>query len=288
MRLGQRLGISGFCVSMVLALVACLPQQQEALPLRPGIKPFDAAKATELAPARRAALEQELFSELQMWNRGDRRYPDQAGIARREQRWQAMADEGLELAHITLTVLEPRTGKAHELTPAINRLEQLAEQGDSGAMCLIERLTNVSAAQLDSKQYDATARKWLERGAEQGHPECLITMGGKLLGGVGYAQDTRRGLEMSFRGHQLGYAHGAGALILYYAGRGLEDADNLRRAYCWLSLEDRFDFIEPVSYLRYKIQKQSMKFSAESQEELDKLGQWSPNLEDCLALGNGG
>lgn len=66
---------------------------------------FDHAKAKALKPEKRAAYEQELFSELQQWNRGSRKYPTLEDIERREQRWQQMADDGFELAHITLSVL---------------------------------------------------------------------------------------------------------------------------------------------------------------------------------------
>ncbi|GAA6140853.1 hypothetical protein [Hydrogenophaga sp. 5NK40-0174] len=288
-KVGELKAIELLFIVVLLAVTACTSRQPEStpLPLRPGVKAFDASKVAQLSAERRAALEQELFSELQVWNMGSRQYPDQAGIAAREQRWQAMADEGLELAHITLTVLEPRTGKAHELTPAIKRLEVLAEQGDAGAMCLIDRLVNVTAAQLDWKQYEATARKWLERGAELGHPECLISLGGRTLRGVGYTKDTARGLELIFRGRKAGYAHGVGSLILFYKSKGFEDDANVKRLYCWMVMEDRFYFRDPIDEIARMMRKQSNSLYEHNRETLSELAAWEPNLQDCVDLGKG-
>ncbi len=291
--------VLGICLCASLISTGCGPtgakreaseskQEQRQQLQRPGVTAFDARQASKLSAERRAALEQELFSELQVWNRGSRKYPDQAGIAAREQRWQAMADEGLELAHITLTVLEPRTGKAHELTPAIKRLEQLAEQGDAGAMCLIERLTNVTAAQLDWKQYEATAKKWLERGAELGHPECLITMGGKLLGGIGYEKDIKGGLEMSFAGHEKGYSHGGASLVLFFIKQGLADKEHLKRAFCWSAIDNELNSRDYAGYLERTLRKQSETGWRNQQGLLRELEQWKPTLQECLELGMGG
>jgi hypothetical protein len=276
-------------LGLLVVLGACTPRQPEPTPppLRPGIKAFDASQAKQMSAERRAALEQELFSELQVWNMGSRQYPDQAGIAAREQRWQAIADEGLELAHITLTVLEPRTGRAHELTPAIKRLEVLAEQGDAGAMCLIDRLVNVTAAQLDWKQYEATARKWLERGAELGHPECLITMGAKLLAGVGYPKDTKRGLDMEFQARRAGYSHDVGSLVIHYRSKGFERADNLQRLYCWMSISNQSRFRDPIERLTFQMRKESADLLERNGEALRELSKWTPNLQDCVNLGKG-
>lgn len=48
-----------------------------------------------------------------------------------------MANEGYELAYLTLRVLEPgEPAPSYNPLPTFERLDQLAHDGDAGAMCL--------------------------------------------------------------------------------------------------------------------------------------------------------
>ena len=96
---------------------------------------FDPQKAQGLSAERRAELERELFSELWMWNGGSRRYGPPNGRAERQQRWIEMAQEGSELAYLTLKVLPPDSF-ARDPRPTLKRLEEMAQHGNSAAMCL--------------------------------------------------------------------------------------------------------------------------------------------------------
>src|SRR5690606_37482581 len=108
------------------------------LPL--GVTPlpaFDEEKAAGLSVERRAELERELFTEVSLWNTDSRRYNGPDALIQRERRWREMASEGFELAHLTLTAFEPGAMRTHSPLRALRRLNELARQGDAGAMCLI-------------------------------------------------------------------------------------------------------------------------------------------------------
>ena len=86
---------------------------------------FDTAKAAQLTSERRAAYEQELFSEVLHWFRPTKRYPtwEPNYYLPREQRWLEMAEDGFELAHIVLRVVQPGAGKRYNAGPAFKRLQ---------------------------------------------------------------------------------------------------------------------------------------------------------------------
>ncbi|MGE0332805.1 MAG: hypothetical protein AB7P37_19175 [Ramlibacter sp.] len=244
---------------------------------------FDHAKARNLTPEKRAAYEQELFSELQLWNRGSRKYPTLEDIERREQRWQQMADDGFELAHITLRVLKPKGGLVHSLAGPMKRLEELAEQGDTGAMCLMPGLVNVTAEQIDWKKYRSASDRWLQRGAELRHPQCMRALGGRMIQGVpGYPHDVKRGLELEFAARRAGYAHDVGALVLYYESKGYADAGNVRRLYCWLQIESQSWLTRAPDLLLERLQR-----DASMQAIFDELKDKKFSLQNCIDLGPG-
>ncbi len=202
---------------------------------------FDEHKAAQLSPEKRAAYEQELFSQINLWNMGSKHYPDADGIARREARWKEMAADGFELAHITLRVLQPSNGTTYSLRGPMKRLEHLAQKGDVGAMCLMVRLVTQAAIKQDWRPYQDTYMRWLDEGARLGHPECLLARGGRLLRGTdGYQRDVAEGLAQSFEAHRREYSHGTGALELHFKAKGLADLDNVKRLYCWSSIADQY------------------------------------------------
>jgi hypothetical protein len=250
---------------------------------------FDAVKAAKLTPEKRAAYEQELFSELQQWNRGSRKYPTLADIGRREQRWQAMADDGFELAHITLSVLKPEGGLVYSLSGPMRRLEELAKQGDAGAMCLMPGLVNVTADKTDWRKYQVIYQNWLVRGAELGHPECQKALGGRLLRGVSsFERDVHRGLDLIFAARRAGYAHDAGALILHYQAKGYSDPANVRRLYCWRVIYSQFWFGDMEDVVLQNLEAEAKRSRRSDLQALyEELKERKFSLQDCINLGQG-
>lgn len=250
---------------------------------------FDHAKAKNLTPEKRAAYEQELFSELQLWNRGSRKYPTVEDIERREQRWQQMADDGFELAHITLRVLKPKGGLVYSLTGPMKRLEELAEKGDMGAMCLMPGLANRASQKPDWRAYEERYKPWLLRGAEYGHPQCQIELGRRMLRSVpNFNYDPIRGLQLEFAARRKGYAHDVGALILHYQSKGYAEPENVRRRYCWEIIYSQF-WLGDMEQVVLK----SLKAEAERSQRADlralseEIEKSKYSLQDCINLGMG-
>jgi hypothetical protein len=248
---------------------------------------FDASKAQQLSAERRAELERELFSELWMWNTQSRRYQMPNGLKEREQRWRAMAEEGYELAYLTLQVFEPSTVHTHNPLPVLERLDELARQGDAGAMCLYGGI----AFQLPSWAVDWSpqwnqARIWMEKGAVLKHPQCLIALGGRLINGTdGYSKDFKKGIEMTFNAVRSGYVHGAGALWSHFVKRGLNVDINRRIEYCWGYHLAKYT--DSDADLRLKVYAQTeapFEQRPDLERELNQFREWHPNIEDCIDL----
>jgi hypothetical protein len=277
---------------VVLALLSgttwALITKSHLLP-RTGLPDFDPQKAAQLSPTQRKAYEQELFSELWRWNMGSRHYPHVQDIARREQRWREMAANGLELAHITLRVLQPEGGRIYALAGPVRRLEDMATTGDVGAMCLISELVNVAAAKHDPEPYQDTARRWLLKGVELGHPQCQIQLGRRLMRGVpGYGFDPLTGLDLEFAGRTAGYSHEVGELVRYYEAKGFTDTENVRRLYCWMGIYESFQ-PEYVSKLGMEGIEQKARLSNDSElvRLADERKASNYMLQDCVKFGKG-
>lgn len=252
----------------------------------PHLEDFDRSKAQSLSAERRAELERELFSELWMWNGSSRRYGPPNGRAERQQRWIEMAQEGSELAYLTLKVLPPDSF-ARDPRPTLKRLEEMAKQGDAAAMCLYGGI----AFQLPYWAADWTsqhkkARILMEKGAELMHPHCLIALGGRLMDGTdGYPKEPKRGTEMIFEALSQGYLHGAWMLSTYSLAIGLHTPTDRRLNYCW-------DF--QVSKTRHEDADLNLKVNSHTdappdqrptlERELNELRQWHPRIEDCIRL----
>jgi hypothetical protein len=261
---------------------------REHLP-RLDLPAFDHAKAKALTREKRAAYEQELFSELQQWNRGSRKYPTLEDIERREQSWQQMAEDGFELAHITLSVLKPKGGLVYSLSGPMKRLVELAEQGDAGAMCLMPGLVGKATVKLDTDRYEPIYERWLARGTELRHPECMKLSGGRLLVGVpGFKRDAKQGLELEFAARRAGYAHDAGALILHYQSKGYSDPANVRRLYCWRVIYSQFWLGDMERVVLQNLQAEAQRSQrTDLQNVYEELKKSNYSLQDCINLGQG-
>lgn len=247
---------------------------------------FDASKALTLNAQRRAELEQELFSELWMWNTQSRRYLEPGSLEKRRARWLEMSAEGYELAHLTLQVLDPGD-PPHNPLSTFKRLDELAKQGDAGAMCLYGGI----AFQLPNRAVDWTpqrkrAREWMEKGAQLGHPQCQIALGGRLTAGTdGYPREVKRGSEMIFDAIRRGYIHGTGALWIYFHDRGLVDVQNRRLVYCWGYHSAKIRSAEADLSLKVNAQTDAPSEQRPALEsELDLLRTWHPSVEECIDL----
>ena len=205
---------------------------------RANLAAFDSERAAALSDELRAVYERELFSELSQWNRPSHRYPTKASGRQRDKRWKQLAEQGLELAHIALQVLQPDGGFVYPLDEPMNRLLTLAEHGDAGAMCLMSGLaTQVKRSRLSAK-HSAMAGKWLLRGAELGHAECQLQLGRRLLLGTGgMTKDAERGLSLELAARRTGYAHDVDGLVSHFQKRWSTEIGDLTRLYCWLSID---------------------------------------------------
>jgi hypothetical protein len=144
---------------------------------------FDFTRAAAISEQRRVQLQSELFSSLYVWTKDRERYPDSRSNAEIDQRWQAMADEGYELAHLALGLYEPAKAYAHDPLPALRRLGELAHQGDVGAICLIARAINYQPGivHVEVQRHYMLEHNWLQKGVLLGHPRCVGDVGQALF-----------------------------------------------------------------------------------------------------------
>lgn len=256
---------------------------------RLGLRDFDADRAALLSIEQRAAYEQELFSELSQWSRPSHLYATESGPRRRERRWEQMASEGFELAHITLQVLQPDGGFVYPLDKPMSRLQVLAEHGDASAMCLMTALVSqVKSSQLSAAHSDM-ARKWLLLGAERGHAQCQLQLGRRLiLGADGIGKDVRRGLALEFAARRYGYAHDVDGLISHFQQQWSSDPADLTRLYCWLSIHAQSRQSDgPQNMLRLLRVEAERKRSEALMRLASQLENSNFLLQECVDLGAG-
>lgn len=248
---------------------------------------FDAGKAASLSPERRAEWERELFNEVPMWNTQSRRYQEPNGRLEREMRWRAMAEGGYELAHLALRVFEPRSVHMQNPLPALKRLEELALQGDAGAMCLFVAIVNrlPERGGIDWSPQEAKARFWMQKGAELAHPACRIQLGARLQSGVdGFAQDVPRGRALLYQALRSGYLGAAGSIRNYFDAQGLDVARNRRLTYCWGYHAAKIRFIDADLFLLVHRNRARPEQRPALESELHELRKWHPTIEECIDL----
>lgn len=276
------------CVLLCVAVgysVQTYAQQPRDLP------PFDQEKAKTLSPEKRTEYDRLLFNELTYRARGSRRHT----IDTREAEWLAMAADGHELSYLTLTTVTAGSGYApHEPEKAYARLEELIQAGDAGAMCLY-----YWAVLNWQDPYYEQAKVYLQRGSDLGHPECQRQFAILLTPNVD--KDLKGNLptndQKAFQLLIASASKGYGAphyLYLYFKDRGLSEAANVERAYCWATVfydnfeqdgrNDRFRteamFLEGVrEYAETHNRPDLTKLS-------EQLATTRPTLQQCLALGD--
>ena len=251
----------------------------------PELVNFDRNKAQSLSPERRAELERELFSELWMWSGSSRRYGPPNGRVQRQERWIEMAQEGSELAYLTLKVLPPE-GFARDPRPTLKRLEEMATQGDAAAMCLYGGIVfQLPYWAADWTPQEERARYWTEQGAALGHPECLIRLGGWRMSGYVLPADNKQGSEMIYEALRKGYDYGAGSLWLRARELNFVDPPSRKLEYCWAYRLAKYENSDADSFLKGYINNDSpAKDRPLLEQELGELRQWHPSIEDCIKL----
>lgn len=261
---------------------------REYLP-RFDLRAFDHSRADLLDAERQAAYELELFSELSQWNRPSRRYPTATGVGQREKRWRQLADEGLELAHIALQVLQPDGGFLHPLDKPMNRLLTLAQRGDSGAMCLMAGLVGRVKRSGLSAEHSELARKWLNQGAERGHAECKLQLGRRLiLGADGTLKDATRGLALELEARQHGYAHDVDGLVSHFQQRWSAESSNLTTLYCWLSIDAGSRLTDGPQNMLRLLRVEARRLDSEKLMRLaNQLENSNVSLQTCVDLSRG-
>lgn len=248
---------------------------------------FDAGKAAQLTAARRAELERELFTELYMWNTQSRRYQEPGGLEARERRWREMVDEGYELAYLALTVFEPSTVQVHHPLPALRRLEELAGQGDAGAMCMYSAIVLYMPQRggIDWSEYRSQARHWMQVGAKAKHPDCLIQLGGRRQAGSdGFAENIPLGRSMLFEALASGYLRAAGSLWGHFDEKGLVDFNSRRLVYCWGFVAASYRFSDADLSLQVYRNNLPPDQRRLLDAELGLLRNWQPTSDECVNL----
>ena len=287
-RRGQRWLVALAAVALAAILIAwnwqALMIWATMVPQTKPLPTFDASKAQRLSAERRAELERELFSELWMWNTWSRRYQAPNGLAERRQRWVAMAEEGYELAYLTLQVLEPGD-HVHNPLPVLKRLDELARQGDTGAMCLYGNIVfQMPVRRVDWTPQHKPAREWMEKGAALGHPQCLVTVGGWKVSGYIPPKDLNGGMRMVFEGLRKGYDHGVGSLWLLARDLKFADAASRQLEYCWSYQDSQSSYYPPDLSIEAFINRAPPEQRPALERELNQLRQWHPSTEDCIEL----
>ena len=254
---------------------------------RSDLRSFDERKAKLLSAGKRASYALDLFSELSQWNRPSRRYPAEGGPRLRERRWRQLAGEGFELAHIALQLLQPNGGYVYPLDRPMKRLQELAEQGDAGAMCLMASLVAQVKKARVSNEHAETARKWLKVGAERGHPECQLQLGRRLLLGIdGMFRDPGRGLPLEFAARRSGYAHDVDGLVAYFQQRWSTEAIDLSRLYCWLSIEAQSRLSDGSQKMLRLLRVEAQRLESDRLKALaSRLESTRFSLQACVELG---
>lgn len=245
---------------------------------------FNAQNATKLSHQRRAELERELFSEMHVWNNQSRRYSGANALNERKLRWIQMSSEGYELAHLALQVFEPGS-PVHNPLPALRRLEELANSGDSGAMCLYVAIAyRLPNAMADWTQQRRMANEFLDRGVELGHPQCLISKGARMMSDYSWdLESVKAGSRLVLEAINKGYTHGSVQMWATSTYNDLNKRINRQLEYCWGTIAGKISLI-PAGEASRIYAKNSDELRPVVEKELLEFGEWNPSLLDCIHL----
>jgi hypothetical protein len=138
------------------------------------LPPFDPARAKALSAEKRSEYNIRFFNEFASRNhtRGRGTFED---CKRHDKLFREMAAEGYEVAHIALQLYDigrcRLEGRYYEA--ARQRLEALAGQGDTAAMCFI-----VPGITITKSGVSGDYARYIRDGAERGQPHCMLGTGG--------------------------------------------------------------------------------------------------------------
>jgi TPR repeat protein len=151
---------------------------------------------------------------------------------RREALFRQMADEGYEVAGIALQLYDigrcDDRGRYDEA--ARDRLEQLAGQGDTAAMCFLN--TGLVWIKPPMRKFEEHAN-YIRLGAEQGHPDCMFTLALYYEDGLyGVPMDHDNSLQWMEKAARSGNLRAqSGLQWRYQMGEGVDK--DLAIALCW-------------------------------------------------------
>ena len=185
-----------------------------------------------LTPDQRRTYDRLFFNEAAVWQHNSAAYDSRTspGLFRE------MAINGFKVAEIApqLLVTGPTRDRVAVKT-AIERLRQLAERGDTSAMCFMPLAWSRSVAEETFFDYDVMLT-YTKRGAELGQPYCRLVVA-RLYGSgtAGFPKDLNRAMRMVREVAREGYYEAHVALFKTYAERvpAYDDLDILRRTMCW-------------------------------------------------------
>ncbi len=180
------------------------------------LPPFDKAKVKQLSPEKRRQYDVQLFNQLVV--RGE------MPLEPRYQLFLKMAKDGFEVAYLTLELFDIRYSDLPKKHPkGIDRLKELAKQGDASAQCFYGLYGNFFESGPVSENM---AKEYTKVAARQNHPACLASYG------ITFADSKQEEIEWvrksAERGDMIAQLMLAGA---YVDGKGIPQNFSLSR--CW-------------------------------------------------------
>jgi hypothetical protein len=259
-----------------------------------GLAGFDRSKAELLSAAQRGVYEDELFDELAQWNQLSKRFPAESGVKNflaavcaRDARWKTMAQDGFELAHLARQAYNPCHNFVFRLEGPLKRLHALAEQGDVGAMCLMGGLRD---PRQDLEPWEDRIRTMLERGAAQGHPECLWQLAQRVYPGVdGDPGRVEKALSLAARATEGGAYRAADLIRAHFWQLSKRDLRYAQQEYCWATVYDKSAVAEDMaamSFQTYIVISRARRIESLEALMMSLKGQ-SFGANDCAAMGLG-
>lgn len=225
-----------------------------------------------------------LFNELAYWNAGTPCHD----IWGREKEWLQMANDGYELAYLTLQVISPTQG-SFSIDKPFRRLTELAEEGDAGAMCLAYYLVVYSSNEKNGGDKKDLLQRYMIRGAGKHHPACMVLVGSRILYGLhGFVQDKTKAFNMLVEVERQKYQGGASTLWGYFADKGLDNPGFVTREYCWAGVDTAYSVYSRPDYSLEILTDHAKKVQRSDLLELaEHLGKTTYTVDDCISLGLG-
>lgn len=180
------------------------------------LPPFNEAKAKQLSLEKRRQYDVLLFNQLVV--RGE--MPSEP----RYQLFRKMADDGFEVAYLTLELFDIRYSDLPQKYPrGMDRLKDLAKQGDASAQCLYGLYGGLFEAEAENEK---AHKEYINASAKQGHPACSASYG------LMFTNSKKEEIEWIKKSAEAGDMIAQLTLADTYA-RGIDLSPNFSLARCW-------------------------------------------------------